>query len=110
MQLRRFTSVTNGFSKTRANLKAMLALYFRVLQLLPDSRLAPRDASDGGGNYRSRVGGEGTAMSRRAREEGKGMGAEIISKYFKGPNVAKYSCNPFGRNPGEPSGVIWQTR
>lgn len=34
----------------------MLALYFRVLQLLLDSRLAPRDASDGGGNYRSRVG------------------------------------------------------
>lgn len=37
MQLRRFTSLTNGFSKKRANLKAMLALYFRVLQLLPDS-------------------------------------------------------------------------
>ncbi len=31
-------------------------------------------------------------------------------RYFKGPKAGQYSCNPLGKNPGEPERMPWQTR
>jgi hypothetical protein len=45
-----------GFSKKWDNLWSGLLLEFRLLQLLPDSSLDPRDASNGIGDCRSRLG------------------------------------------------------
>jgi hypothetical protein len=52
---KRLTRLTYAFSKKWENLKAALALHFRVLQLLQDPRLAEDHARDGGGDHRSRV-------------------------------------------------------
>jgi IS1 family transposase len=51
MENRRFTRLTNAFSKKRENHRAALALYF-ALQLLSDAQNSTLYASDGRRNYR----------------------------------------------------------
>ena len=48
MSIRRFTRLTNAFSKKLDNHKAALALHFMYLQLRPDSQDAAGDAGHGG--------------------------------------------------------------
>jgi IS1 family transposase len=59
MSMRRFTRLTNAFSKKWENHAAMVALYFmyllHVLQLRPGASDAPRDACHGSGDRGSRL-------------------------------------------------------
>jgi hypothetical protein len=55
MSVRRFTRLTNAFSKKFENHAAMVSLYFHVLQLRHGASDASRDASDGSGCGESRV-------------------------------------------------------
>ena len=52
MHMRRFTRLTNGFSKKVLNHTHMVALYTVFLQLLPHPQDAARDAGDGGWRQR----------------------------------------------------------
>ena len=51
MSMRRFTRLTNGFSKKIENHAAAVALYFVLLQLLPRPSDASRDSRDGSRAY-----------------------------------------------------------
>ena len=55
MHMRRFTRLTNAFSKKWQNLKAALALHFAYYKLLPSPPDDPRYASDGSGDYGSHL-------------------------------------------------------
>jgi IS1 family transposase len=50
MHLRRFTRLTNAFSKKLSNMKAALAIHFAHLQFLPDSSNASRYTRHASGN------------------------------------------------------------
>lgn len=55
MGLRRFTRLTNSFSKKWENHWSAVCLWVRLLQLLPDSQDAPRDTRDGSGGIADHV-------------------------------------------------------
>jgi hypothetical protein len=70
--MRRFTRLTNAFSKKLENHEHSVALHFDVLQLLPDSSIAARDTSDGSGRDRSRLvnrGGHQLIVRNPAKKE-----------------------------------------
>ncbi len=61
MAIRRFTRLTNAFSKKLDNHKAACALHLRVLQFLPDTHEPSCDSRDGSRNHRSHLDDSGTA-------------------------------------------------
>lgn len=55
MNMRRFTRLTNGFSKKAENHEHMLGAALYVLQFRSHPSIAPCHASDGGWNFRPRL-------------------------------------------------------
>jgi IS1 family transposase len=60
MHLRRFTRLTNGFSKKLENLKSAVSVFMAWYKLLPRTSDVARHARDGGGTHRPRLDVTGT--------------------------------------------------